>query len=100
MTELTKVEQMCKDLGCTGKRVTSELINSHIEAVEYKEIELCGTRFMYCGIKMKNGFVVVGSPSVCTDPNNWRDEIAKAVSYDHSFGDIWSLEAYAMMGKD
>ena len=54
---------------------------------------------MYCGIKMDNGFVVVGKPATCIDPENWRDEIGRKVSYDNAFSEIWRLEAYRKLSE-
>jgi len=90
----TEVEKMLDELGCTGDRVTSELIKSRIVEVEYQTVTLCGQKFMYCGIKMDNGFVVTGKPSVCIDPENWREEAGKKISYDNAFSEIWRLEGY------
>lgn len=91
-----KVEQLMKDLGCTGKRVTKELIESRIDCVDYQTVVLAGQKMMFCGIKMLGGFVAVGKPAVCIDPANWRDEIGKQISYDNSFSELWKLEAYHM----
>lgn len=79
---------------CTGDRVTKELIESRIKNVEHQIISICGTKFMYCGIKMDNDFVVVGKPATCIDEANWRDEIGMEISYDNAFDEIWRLEAY------
>lgn len=92
-----KVVEMMKDLGCTGKRVTKELIESRIEDVDYQVVAIAGQKMMFCGIKMLGGFVAVGKPAVCIDPANWRDEIGQKISYDNSFGELWKLEAYHMM---
>lgn len=91
------VEKMAVDLKCDAPRVTKELIESRIVAKEFVTIELCGNKFMYCGLKMDNGFVVVGKPAACVSPENWRDEIGQKVSYDNAFSEIWRLEAYRMM---
>lgn len=92
-----EIEKMLKDLDCTGDRITSELINSRIAEVDYQIITLAGQKLMYCGIKMDNGFVVVGKPATCIDPANWRDEIGKKISYDNTYSEIWKLEAYRKM---
>lgn len=92
-----KVEEMIDELGCTGKRVTKELIESRIDGVDYKTVVIAGQKMMFCGICMDNGFVVVGKPATCIDPENWRDEIGKKISYDNAFSEIWKLEAYRMM---
>lgn len=91
------VEEMAKDLGVNDNRVTIASIEARIEAVDYQTVELCGNKFMYCGIRMDNGFVVVGKPAACIDPANWREEIGRKVSYDNAFAEIWRLEAYRKM---
>jgi hypothetical protein len=88
------VEQMMTDSGCTGNRITKELIESRIREVDYKIVDLAGQKLMFCGIRMDNQFVVVGKPATCIDPLNWRDEIGKKISYDNTFDEIWKLEAY------
>jgi hypothetical protein len=92
-----KIAKMMEDEGCTGKRVTKESIDERIEAVEYTKVTICGQLFMYCGIKLRGGFVVVGLPAACIDPSNWRDNIGQTISYDNSFAEIWRLEAYRML---
>ena len=92
-----EVAQMMKDLKCTAKAVTKELIDSRIEQVDYQTINIAGQKMMFCGIRLKGGFVVVGKPAVCISPENWRDEIGKKVSFDNSFSEIWKLEAYRLM---
>lgn len=91
-----KVAEMMDKLGCTGKRVTKELIESRIQEVDYQTVVIAGQKMMFCGIKMLGGFVAVGKPAVCIDPANWRDEIGQKISYDNSFEELWKLEAYHM----
>jgi hypothetical protein len=95
----TEVEEMMKDQDCTGDRITSDGIKSQIADVQYATILLCGQKLMYCGIKMDNGFTVVGKPATCIDPANWRDEIGQKISYDNSFSEIWRLEAYRKLSQ-
>jgi hypothetical protein len=92
-----EVTKMMKDLKCTALAVTKELIDSRIEQVDYQTIDIAGQKMMFCGIRLKGGFVVVGKPAVCISPENWRDEIGKKVSFDNSFSEIWKLEAYRLM---
>ena len=96
----TEIEQMMVDLGCKGSYISSEFIHSRIEAVDFQTIELAGNKFMYCGIRMKGGFVVTGHPAACIDPSNWRDEIGKKVSFENAFDEIYRLEAYRKMGAE
>lgn len=94
-----EVEKKMAALGCTGKRVTMDLIKSHIDSVEYETVTINGQKMMFCGIKMDNGFVAVGKPATCIDPVNWREEIGQQVSYDNSFEELWKLEAYRLMSE-
>lgn len=98
----TEIQEMMEKLGCTGKRVKPEDITARIVNIEFKTVNLCGTDLMFCGIGMKTAnperpFVVVGKPSVCIDPDNWRDEIGQQVSFDNTFSEIYKLEAYRKM---
>jgi len=94
-----KIETMIQEHKLTGRRVTKELIESRVIEVEYQIVLLCGQKLMYCGIKMDNGFTVVGRPATCVDPENWRDEIGREISYDNSFSELWRLEAYRMVSR-
>lgn len=96
---MTEIEKMMKDLNCKADYISSHFIVSRIEKVEFQKIELCGTTFMYCGIKMDNGFTVVGKPSACMNPENWRDAIGEKVSFENSFEEIYRLEAYRSMSE-
>lgn len=95
-----KIEHMMKDLNCTGEHISASGIRERIEEIDFKTMELAGNKFMYCGIKMKGGFLVTGKPAACIDPANWRDEIAKQVSFDNTFSEIWRLEAYRKMSAE
>ena len=92
-----EVKAMMEELGCNAKHISADQITSRIEEIDYKTIDLAGNKFMYCGIRMKGGFVVTGKPAACISPENWRDEIGKKVSFDNAFSEIWRLEAYREM---
>lgn len=93
------VEKMAAELKCDAKRVTKALIESRIAEVDYQTVVIAGQKLMFCGIKMDNGFVVVGKPATCISPENWRDEIGQKISYDNTFDEIWRLEAYRMLSE-
>ena len=95
-----EVAEMMDELGCDGLSVTKAGIESRIEKIEYHKAVICGKNFMFCGITMKGGFVVVGRPSAVIDPANWRDEIAQKVSFDNTFEELWKLEGYRVMAPD
>ncbi|MBM5213024.1 Gp49 family protein [Vibrio parahaemolyticus] len=93
----TEIQEMMEELGCTGKRVKPQDIVDRIEDIDFQTVTLAGNKFMYCGIKMKGGFVVVGKPATCIDPENWRDQIGRQVSFNNTFEEIYKLEAYRKM---
>ncbi|ANB96631.1 MULTISPECIES: Gp49 family protein [Vibrio] len=93
----TEIQEMMEVLGCTGKRVKPQDIVDRIEEIDFQTVTLAGNKFMYCGIKMKGGFVVVGKPATCIDPENWRDQIGRQVSFNNTFEEIYKLEAYRKM---
>ncbi|ENM0975594.1 hypothetical protein AB6R07_001544 [Vibrio parahaemolyticus] len=93
----TEIQEMMEELGCTGKRVKPQDIVDRIEEVDFQTVTLAGNKFMYCGIKMKGGFVVVGKPATCIDPENWRDQTGRQVSFNNTFEEIYKLEAYRKM---
>ena len=93
------ISKMMERLGCVGEHITKSGITDKIEEVQFQTIMLAGSKFMFCGIRMKGGFVVTGKPSACIDPKNWRDEIGEKVSFDNTFDNIWQLEAYLKMNS-
>ena len=92
-----KIEIMAKELECTAPRITKESIDANIKEVDYVTVVIAGQKFMYCGIKMSNGFVAVGNPSTCVDEKNWREAMVKEISYNNSYEGLWQLEAYRRM---
>lgn len=92
-----EIQEMMRKMGCNGNFISSQSIIDRIESVDYETIVLAGQQMMYCGIRMKGGFVVTGKPSVCMDPNNWRDEIGQKISFENAFQEIYKLEAYRSM---
>ncbi|MGB1975197.1 MAG: Gp49 family protein [Vibrio toranzoniae] len=94
----TDIQEMMETLGCTGDRVKPQDIVDRIEEIDFQTVNIAGNKFMYCGIRMIGGFVVVGKPATCIDPDNWRDEIGQQVSFNNTFEEIYKLEAYRKMG--
>ena len=94
-----KLEKMIEEEECTAPRITKELIESRIDKVEYITTRIAGRKCMFCGIKMDNGFVVIGKPATCIDEENWRDNIAKEISYDKALSELWQLEAYRFISQ-
>lgn len=99
MSNAEAIEEMAQKLECTAPRVSMDSIKARIVEVDYETVRIAGQKLMYCGIRMDNGFVVVGSPATCVDEDNWRDEIGQKVSYDNTFSDIWKLEGYRLKSE-
>ncbi|MBY8279851.1 hypothetical protein KW516_19210 [Vibrio fluvialis] len=94
------VEQMMERLGCKANYISQLHITKRIVQVSYEKIRSCGQLFIYCFIKMDNGFVVNGQPATCMNEDNWRDEIGQKVSFDNTFSEIFKLEAYRTMSAN
>lgn len=99
MNDNEKVEQLAIDLKCDAPRVTLESIQNRIKEVEYNTFEMLGRKFMFCAIKMDNGYIIVGEPSICIDPTNWREDIVREISYKNSFNKIWALVCYRLASE-
>lgn len=80
--------------------VTDDLIVSRIQDVKFETIEVFGKRFMYCFIKMDNGFIQVGKPSVCVDDANFNQDDGQEISFENAKEELWKLEAYRMMSDN
>lgn len=97
---MTEIETMMKELGCKGAYISSKQINSLIEDVYFLKETIFDSTFMYCFLKMKGGFIQVGTPSVCISESNFRDEIGKKISFENSFDELYKLEAYRTLASD
>lgn len=99
MKNCDDVEQMVESENCDKERVSQSLIDSRIVDTEYQTVLFCGVKMMFCGIKMDNGFVCVGKPAACINPENWRDSIGKKIAYDNAYDALWALEGYRKMAE-
>lgn len=88
-----KIEQMIKDAGATGPRITEESIKAKIVDALYSRFPESGTTV--CVIWLRNGFSFVGH-SGCADPANYRKEIGDTIAYKDAFRQIWAAEGYLL----
>lgn len=95
--DFKNVEEMMEKLGCKANYISQLHITERIVEVGYEKVRSCGQLFMFCFIKMDNGFVVSGKPATCMNEANWRDEIGMKISFDNTFSEIFKLEAYRTM---
>lgn len=76
-----------------GARVTKELIDERIYAVQY--IVPAGTTMTICIIELKNRFTVRGE-SACVDPKNFDKDIGQRYAYDDAYRKLWPLFGFLL----
>lgn len=99
-TDDDAIEQQIKALGATAPRVTPEDLAANIVHVEYvKHISHGGQVLRWAVLTTKNGYAVVGNPSVSVSPENDRVQIGEAVAFENSKNALWPLMGYALKEK-
>jgi hypothetical protein len=76
-------------------KVTEASIKEHIVEVSYACPFASTPHFTICGIKMSNGFLVIGQ-SAPVSPENFNREIGQELAYKDAFNKLWALEGYAL----
>ena len=91
------IEQLIQDLGAVAPRVTPEDLVANITRVEYvKHVSHGGQVLRWAVITTKNGYAVVGNPSVSVSPENDRVLVGEAVALENSKNAMWPLMGYAL----
>ena len=113
MSNEKQIEQEIQDKGLNAPRLTPELIDSKIKAVEYIlprdvckrdngvgvfDAPLSLQTLTFCILTLENGFTVTGE-SACVSPENFDAEIGKKIAYDNAREKIWLLEGYLLKEK-
>ena len=94
------IEQLIVDLNATAPRITPKDLDANIVDVEYvKHISKGGQVLRWAVITTKNGYAVVGNPSVSVSPENDREVIGKQVAYENSKNQLWPLMGYELKSK-
>jgi hypothetical protein len=75
-------------------KLTPELIDAMIDETEYLESTVAPT-LTVCVLKLKNGCVVIGESNVIM-PENFNQEMGRAVAFSNAKEKIWGLEGYAI----
>ena len=95
-----EIEQEIKDKGLTAPRVTPADITENIIHTEYvKHVSQGGQVLRWAVITTKNGYAVVGAPSVAVSPANDNEEIGQEIAFDNSKKALWPLMGYALKEK-
>lgn len=71
-------------------------VDELIERAEFYRVP--GTGTMICCIVLKSGFTVVDHAS-CKDPRNFKEDLAKRLSFSKARDQIFALEAYADVAR-
>lgn len=96
-TDDSAIEQEIKAKGLTAPRVTPEALNNNIVDVEVvKHVSFGGQILRWAFITTKNGYAVVGNPSVAVSPENDDEEIGRKVAFENSKNALWPLMGYAL----
>lgn len=96
-TDDAGIEQLIQDLGATAPRITPEDLAANIVHVEYvKHVSHGGQVLRWAVITTKNGYAVVGNPSVSVSPENDRELIGESIAYENSKNQLWPLMGYAL----
>lgn len=94
------IEQLIVDLKATAPRITPEDLAANIIDVEYvKHISKGGQVLRWAVITTKNGYAVVGNPSVSVSPENDREMIGELVALENSKNQLWPLMGYELKSK-
>ena len=95
MSEI-EIEKEIQEKGLTAPRLTPELIDQTILAVQYHVF--AGTFLTVCCLTLQNGFTVTGE-SACASPENFNAEIGEKIAFENARNKIWALEGYLLKQK-
>ena len=81
-------------------RITLADIEANIVHTEIvKHISHTGQVLRWAVLTTKNGFAVVGRPSVSVSPENDRADIGEQVAIENARGELWPLMGYALKNQ-
>lgn len=94
------IEQEIQAKGLTAPRVTPDELHANITDTEIvKHISAGGQVLRWAVLTTRNGFAVVGRPSVSVSPENDDSEIGVAVAISNSVSELWPLMGYELRTK-
>lgn len=88
-----ELEQEIQDKGLNAPRLTPELIDQTIQAIDYHVFE--GSQLTVCCLTLANGFTITGE-SACASPDNFNQPIGEQIAFDNARDKIWALEGYLL----
>jgi hypothetical protein len=91
------IEREIQAKGLTAPRLSPADLDANIVHTEIvKHVSLTGQVLRWAILTTRNGFAVVGKPSVAVSPANDNAEIGTKVAIDNSRTELWPLMGYAL----
>jgi hypothetical protein len=91
------IEREIQAKGLTAPRLSPADLDANIVHTEIvKHVSLTGQVLRWAVMTTKNGFAVVGKPSVAVSPANDDAAIGEKVAVDNSRAELWPLMGYAL----
>lgn len=83
-----EIEAAIQTKGLTAPRVTMDHILAAIDCEEYHRVQ--GTTVTICTLRLKNGYVVIGS-SACVSEENYDQQLGESIAKDKAIDQCWAL---------
>lgn len=90
------IERVAKEKGLTAPRVTNDDVDALITDEQYHVFP--GTTVTTCCLTLANGFTVVGH-SACASPQNFDEEMGRAIARERAWDQIRRLEGYRLCSE-
>ena len=93
----TAIEQEIQTKGLTAPRVALADLEANIVDTEIlKHVSKTGQVLRFAILTTRNGFAVVGKPSVAVSAENDNAEIGQNIASDNAKDELWPLMGYAL----
>lgn len=94
------IEAEIQSKGLNAPRVKPEDITANIVDTEFvTHVSKSGQVLRWAVLTVKNGFAVVGKPSVAVSSANDNEKIGRQAAYDNARDELWPLMGYALKQK-
>lgn len=92
-----QIEKQIQAIGLTAPRVKPEDLTANIIDTEFVTHVSKGRKVLRWAIlTTRNGYAVVGNPSVSVSPENDNEQVGRQVAYENSRNELWPLMGYAL----
>lgn len=90
------LDQEIERRGLNAPRLTPDAIDAAISGEAYHVFE--GTTLTVCCLTLRNGYTVIGE-SAAASPENFDEEVGRAIARRNARDKIWALEGYLLREK-